>query len=372
MYAQTKKLFKIPEPNDYAEDIFTIISQPIMQKIYKIYDEVSYSIREFLNKEGFQEYKAVIIGPVTDPGIRGAKQISFDYYGREYKVMSSAILYKQLLSIANKKSGGKGKIYFFADNLRLEPLETANTDRHLVEFIQVDLEIYNADHHEAMGVAESLLCYVIDKMRKNEELKEIWECFKPYLASRGLKERKELKAFSKPFKRYTHKEAVDFLKDYITKNPEVLTTIKNFFGYEPKELSYNAEIPWEYEWLLSYLHEEPFFIHGYPRGSRGFYDREYSDKKGILMDFDLLYPEGYGEAASGAAREYEHAKIVRRMKETGERLDKYAWYLDFLKKYGAPTAGFGIGLERLVRYICCLPSVYLSVPTPKIPGIYSP
>src|SRR5579875_2315958 len=131
MYSKVEQQFKFPEPKDYADDIFKIVSNPLMQKIYKIYDLVSSYIREFLNKEGFQEYKAVIIGPVTDPGIRGAKQVSIDYNGREYKIMSSAILYKQLLSIANKSAGGSGKIYFFADNIRLEPLETASTDRHL-------------------------------------------------------------------------------------------------------------------------------------------------------------------------------------------------------------------------------------------------
>ncbi|HLI46317.1 MAG TPA: asparagine synthetase A [Geobacterales bacterium] len=372
MYSKVEQQFKFPEPKDYADDIFKIVSNPLMQKIYKIYDLVSSYIREFLNKEGFQEYKAVIIGPVTDPGIRGAKQVSIDYYGREYKIMSSAILYKQLLSIANKSAGGSGKIYFFADNIRLEPLETASTDRHLAEFIQVDLEIFGADHHEAMNVAERLLSYVIERVKSREELKEIWNYFEPYRLSRGLKSRKSLKEFNPPFKRYTHKEAVDFLADYLSSHKEILDEMKKLFGYKPKELSYSSEIPWEYEWLMSYLHSEPFFIHDYPRGSRGFYDREYPDKLGLLMDFDLLYPEGYGEAASGAAREYELSKVVQRMKETGEKLEKYAWYLDFLKKYSAPTAGFGIGLERLVRYICGLPSIYLSIPTPKIPGVYSP
>jgi len=372
MYSKTEEYFKIPEPQDYVEDIFKVVSHPIMQKIYKIYDIISNLIREYLNKEGFQEYKAIIIGPVTDPGIRGAKQVSFDYYGREYKIMSSVILYKQLLSIANKKAGGNGKIYFFADNIRLEPLETASTDRHLVEFIQVDLEIYGGDHHDAMKVAENLLNYVISKIKDYEELKEIWKYFERYRSSRGLKERQSLKTFSLPFKRYTHREAIDLLIDYLDSNKEIRNEMKKMFGYEPKQLSYNSEIPWEYEWLMSYLHSEPFFIYDYPRGSRGFYDREYPDRPGLLMDFDLIYPEGYGEAASGAAREYEFTKVVQRMKETGEKLEKYAWYLEFLKKYSAPTAGFGIGLERLVRFICGLPSIYLTVPAPKIPGIYSP
>jgi asparaginyl-tRNA synthetase len=360
-------------PEAYVKDIASIVRHPIMQKVYEMYDKISEAIREYLNGQGFLEYPSPIIGPVTDPGIRGAKQATIDYYGREYKIMSSAILYKQLLSIGRKLSGKPGKIYFFAYNVRLEPVETANTDRHLSQFIQVDLEIADANHFDAMEVAEGLLLHVIKRMKEYEsELKDIWEFFKPYLEARGLKPRSELKIPEKPFKKYTHKEAVKFLEDYIKEHPEVLKDMEKMFGYKPKKLSYDAEIPWEYEWLISYLHDEPFFIHDYPKGSRGFYDKEYTDKPGILMDFDMLFPEGYGEAASGAAREYELRKVIARMKETGESIEKYEWYLKFLQKYGSQTAGFGIGLERTVRYICGLPSIYLAIPYPKIPGIYSP
>ena len=100
-----------------------------------------------------------------------------------------------------------------------------------------------------------------------------------------------------------------------------------------------------------------------------FYDREYEDKKGYLMDFDLLFPHGYGEAISGAAREYDHRKVIPRMKESGESLGKYKWYLDFLQlQHGKPTAGFGF-LERTVRYFCALPSIMMALPYPKIPQL---
>ena len=90
------------------------------------------------------------------------------------------------------------------------------------------------------------------------------------------------------------------------------------------------------------------------------------------MDFDMIFPFGYGEAISGAAREYEIRKVIPRMKESGESLQKYQWYLEFLKKYGRPTAGFGIGLERTVRYFCALPSVFLALPYPRVPGVHTP
>jgi len=357
----------IPKPMDYERDIFEVISREEIQTIFKVTQLVSKSIREFLESKGFLEFVPPIIGPVTDPGIRGAKQAEIDYYGRPYKVMSSAILYKQLLAMSSET----GKIFFFSPNIRLEPVESATTGRHLAEFIQVDLEVRGADHFEVMKIAEEMIVHVLKDMKKFEH--EIKKCWEKFLINDGLlKKRTEIKIPSLPFKRYSHREAVELIKETIEKNPEILEEIKKLFGTTPKKLDEKSEIPWEYEWLLSKMHEEPFFIYDYPKGSRGFYDREYKDKPGILMDFDLIAPEGYGELISGAAREYELEKVIERMKESGEPIQKYDWYLRFLKEHGGPTAGFGIGLERFVRFITGAPSVYLVRPYPKIPGIYTP
>lgn len=363
-----------PTLEQFQLDPVSIISQPIMQKVYQMYDRISRSIREYLSDiEDFLEFKPPLIGPVTDPGIRGAKQVEIEYYGKDYKFMSSAILYKQLLALSRKRAGFPGNIYFFADNLRLEPMETANTDRHLVEFIQVDLEIADADHFKAMEVAEGLVQHIHVKSKTYmDDIKQIWDHFEEASSERGLVPRTDITIPTTPFKKYTYKELVEFLQDYISSHPESIKQIESQFGIKTKSLSIHEELPWEYEWLASSLHTEPFFIYDYPKGSRGFYDREYDDKSKTLMDFDLIFPHGYGEAISGAAREYRIEKIIPRMKETGENIKKYEWYLKFLKEYGQPTAGFGIGLERTVRYICGLPKIYMSLPYPKIPGVYNP
>ena len=357
-----------------TSDIGQIIADPAMQRVYEAYDKVSQSMRSYLSgQEGFLEFKPPLIGPVTDPGTRGAKQTEIEFYGKNYKFMSSGILYKQLLAINRQKAGYPGRIYFFADNLRMEPLETANTDRHLAEFIQVDLEIVDADHFDAMEVAEGLVRNVYKDMSKHEDLlKPIWSKFEDSWGPRGLTPRTEIKVPSKQFKKYEFEEAVAILQSHIDENPTVISEIEERFKIKVNTLRPDMELPWEYEWLLSSMHDEPFFIHDYPRGARGFYDREYEDKKGYLMDFDLLFPHGYGEAISGAAREYDHRKVIPRMKESGESLGKYKWYLDFLHKHGKPTAGFGIGLERTVRYFCALPSIMMALPYPKVPGVFNP
>jgi asparaginyl-tRNA synthetase len=292
------------------------------------------AMREYLDSQGFTEVLAPIVGPVTDPGIRGAKQATVNFYSYEYKVMSSAILYKQYMAAS------LGKMYFLSPNIRLEPLDSAYTGRHLAEFYQLDLEIHGASYKDAMRVAEELLYHTLKRV--SEEYGRLLE----------EKLGRSLVAYKPPYKRLTYPEAVRLARELGCRQPM------------------GTEIRWECEKILSAYIGEPFFIMGYPRGARGFYDREDPSRPGVLLDFDLLYPEGFGEAASGAEREYEPARIVARMRETGEDPAKYKWYLEMLRElYPLKTAGFGIGVERLVRYICGLRGVWEARPYPKIPGI---
>ncbi len=341
-HPSVRQLESMTSREGYLEELKNLLSRSYRlvrderyKVVYRMQAELLAAIREYLDSRGFVELLPPIIGPVTDPGIRGAKQVTVDFYGSEYKVMSSAILYKQMMATT------LGKIYFASPNVRLEPPETVYTGRHLVEFVQVDVEVAGADYRDAMNLAEELLCHVIKRVREERYME---------LELLG----RELPAFSPPFKRYTHAEAVDILRN---------------LGFKT---SRSTEIPWEGEKILSGLHDEPFFIYNYPRGARGFYDREDPEKPGILRDFDMLYPEGFGEAISGAEREYTSEKVLERMRETGENPVKYKWYLEMLRDGVEPSAGFGIGVERLTRFVCGLEAVWMARPYPKLPGIYSP
>lgn len=314
---------------------FRYIKMPKMRNILAIQDEVLSSLRDFLRREGFVEILAPIIGPVTDPGIRGAKQVSIDFYGHSFKIMSSMILYKQMAV------SSLGKIFSLSPNVRLEPEESLATMRHLSEFRQLDLEVAEASYMEAMDLGERMLTYVIRRIKRNcsEEL--------AYL-------KRSLRTPSLPFKKISHREAVDLL---LSK------------GYSVKQ---GEEIPWDAEVALSSMFDSPFWICDFPLTARGFYDREDPNRSGILRDFDLIYPEGYGEAISGGEREYLFEKVIKRMKARGDDLDDYGWYLEMLKEGVSSSAGFGIGIERLTRYICGLEKIWEAVPFPKLPGIASP
>jgi len=317
------------------ERSYRTVRERRMQIVLRIQATACRGAREWLNNHGFLEILPPIIGPVTDPGIRGAKQASINYYGREYKVMSSAILYKQMLI------AGIPKMYFFSPNVRLEPIESAQTGRHLVEFVQLDVEEAGVSYEGAMETAESLLAYIIAYVisHAKAELEELGRSLQP---------------FRRPFRRITHAEVVEILRSH------------------GERVNPNAEIPWPLEEKLSRIIGEPFFIMDYPKGSRGFYDKEDQARPGILRDFDLLYPEGYGEAASGAEREYEFSRILARMRETGENPAKYGWYLEMLREGVPASSGFGIGVERLTRYLCGLSAIWEARPYPKVAGVYSP
>jgi len=307
----------------------------LLRDVLKTQDTIMSAIRDFLHEKDFTEILAPIIGPVSDPGIRSAKQVSIDYYGVEYKLMSSMILYKQMAICAIER------IYSLSPNIRLEPVATIATGRHLSEFRQMDLEVAHATYHDTMGLAEELLCYVtkIVLMQREEELEALG---------------RTLSVPSLPFKRIEYKDALRKV---------------NSIGHR---IQFGNEIPWDAEAEISRQYPEPFFITDYPAHARGFYYLEHEDRPGFLRDFDLIYPEGYGEAASGGEREHTYERIISRMRSTGEDPARYGWYIRMLKKGIPPSAGFGIGLERLTRYLCGLEKVWEATPFPKVPGVISP
>ncbi|MET7300354.1 asparagine synthetase A [Embleya sp. NPDC005575] len=295
--------------------------------------------REFLRAGGAVEMSHPIIGPVTDPGSRGAKQADIDYYGHQYKLMTSAILYKQASLLAFDR------IFLVAPNVRLEPIETSSTHRHLTEFRQIDVEVAGANRDDAMALAEGVVRHAVTKV--------LVEC----AADLAILDRDPavLEAFIRePFARVPHGEVVRRLRSG---------------GYPQAP---GTEIEWEAEELISRDASAPFFIAGYPKGSRGFYDKESTAEPGTLLNFDLIAPESCGELCSGSEREFEYAKIITRMRETGENPSKYAWYLDVVRNGIPASAGFGIGVERLTRWVAGLDSVWQATAFPKLAGVVSP
>ncbi|MER5705612.1 asparagine synthetase A [Micromonospora sp. NPDC002296] len=307
--------------------------------VMRVQGGVLTATRRLLAQEGFVEILPPIIGPVTDPGIRGSKQIDVDYYGHRYRLMTSAILYKQAALLSHDK------IFCVASNVRLEPPETASTQRHLAEFHQIDVEMAGASRAEAMELAERVVVNATEHV-VGTMLVDLEELGRDVAGLAAMS--------TESFTHVSHAEAVKMLHNE---------------GYRQAETS---ELSWEGEAALSAIIGKPFFVTDYPKGSRGFYDRESRESPGVLRNFDLIAGEGYGELASGGEREADYARIVMRMRETAENPSKYGWYLEMMRRGVPASAGFGIGLERLVRYICGLESTWEASAFPKLPGIVSP
>jgi asparaginyl-tRNA synthetase len=320
-------------------DVHQHLRDPGTRNVLRIQHETLGAVREYLSGEGFLEMLPPVIGPVTDPGIRGSKQVDVDYYGHRYRLMTSAILYKQASLLA------ADRIFCIAPNVRLEPPETAGTGRHLVEFHQIDVELAHADRDQAMAVAEGLLRSVVDRVRERCSAE---------LEAMGRDSGAFADLLANEFPRESHAEAVGQL-------------IESGYPQSP-----DAEIAWPAEVVLSRKASRPFFLTDYPKGCRGFYDQEDPDRPGVLRSFDLIAPEGYGELCSGGQRESDYRRVVVRMRETGENPAKYGWYLQMLKEGVPSSAGFGIGLQRLVRYLAGLDSVWQASAFPKLAGIVSP
>ncbi|MEO3787300.1 asparagine synthetase A [Actinocorallia sp. B10E7] len=312
---------------------------PALRSAMLVQQEALHAAREFLRDHGFVELLPPLMGPVTDPGARGAKPIDVDYYGHPYKLMTSAYLYKQV------SLRGFERLFFIAPNVRIEPPETATTGRHLVEFHQIDVEIAGASREEAMETASGLLKHVVTR---------VCERVPGVLRDLGREPGFFAGLLAAPFDVLTHAEAVARLRG------------------QGHPQSPDAEIDWVGERTLSEQTDRPFFITDYPKGSRGFYDRENAHAPGTLRNFDLIAHGGYGELVSGSERESDYATMIARMRESAENPAKYDWYLRNVKD-GIPFgSGFGMGVERLVRFLTGLDAVWKVSAYPKLPGVVAP
>jgi asparaginyl-tRNA synthetase len=305
------------------------LTEPIM----RIHSCASFQFGKFLREKGFLEIRPPILSTLTDPGTRGAGCATIDFYGKPYRVTTSMILHKQMAMTALEK------VFSFSPNIRLEPVEAALTGRHLAEFTQLDLESAFTSRAEITALAEEMISVAIAAVKK--------ECGSE-LEALGRK----LKVPKTPFRRISYSEALLMAEEGGLK-ADVL-----------------KELDWESEKLLSEKLGGFFWIYDYPPKSRGFYDRR--GEGDFLVDFDLMYPGGFGEAISGSEREFVPEKVKERMLETGLEPAHFDWYFEMLEAGVPPSAGFGLGIERFIRYVCGLEAVWQAASFPKVPGVHSP
>jgi len=290
-----------------------------LKHVLQVKSEIMRAAREYLRSRGFVEILPVILSRVTDPLHHETYDGTVDYYGRPYTLTKSMILHKQ---IALRTAP---RIFAFSPNVRMEPEERAPLRRYLAEFVQLDLEVRGASRDEVIEIGEGLFVAVMRSVRENCAAE---------LAALG----RELPVPETPFDRITYQEAV-------------------------------ARFGEDYDDPLSSSLSAPAWLIDFPRAVREFYDREDPARPGVLLDMDLIYPEGYGEALSGGEREHTLPHILRRLKQDGIPPERFSAYLRFVEEGLPASAGFGIGIERLTRYVCNLDHIKEARLFPKVPGV---
>jgi len=276
------------------------------------------AIHDYMYENGVVQAMPIILSPETDPLNHPHFEARVEYYGKKLTMTSSMILHKQL-SLLND---GIDKIYFMSPNVRLEKAELRETGRHLFEFTQVDIELKDKTKDDFIRLTDGMISAVYGNVLKScrDELKAL---------------NRELKPPKLPLKVY---ESEDLKKE---------------FGDD-------------FEKMASEKATDPFWILNF---RREFYDREDKDRRGYFHNYDVFWPEGYGEALSGGEREYEHEEIVRKMHERKTDMRKYHTYLKISGQGLIPkTVGGGLGIERMVRFLTGQKHIRDVSMFPRVPG----
>ncbi len=277
---------------------------------------------DYFQDKGFTQLLPVMLSPITDPlgpdpNSSVIKTGEIEYCGQKLQLMQSMILHKQIAI-----SKGLDKIFILSPNIRLEHPKRMKSGKHLFEFTQLDFEIKDAKMTDVFELMEEYYSklFIHLKKTKSKELK---------ILKRVLPEMKL------PFPKLHTRELIEKFGEY----------------WELKASKY-YKIPF---WAISHKRE--------------FYDKSDPKKSGEYFNYDLVYPEGFGEALSGGERDHEYKILMKKIKDHKLDQKKYEYYIK-LAKAGKlkPTAGAGFGIERLTRFVCGLKHVGEVQLFKRIPG----
>ncbi|MDX2138626.1 MAG: amino acid--tRNA ligase-related protein, partial [Chloroflexota bacterium] len=276
--------------------------------------------------------------PIITPaaGEETTTLFEIDYHGDPAFLAQTGQLYNEANMMAF------GKVYAFSPSFRAEK---SKTRRHLQEFWHLEPEAAFLSLEELMEVEEQMISYAVERVldKHRQELAII---------ERDVAKLENIKA---PFARISYDEGIERLQKLAaeTSDPEQKDLLK---------IEWGEDFGSPHETALAEMFDRPVFVYHYPTAIKAFYMQPVADRPEVCRSVDLLAPEGYGEICGGSERISDAELIEQRVSTIGIGREAYAWYLD-LRKYGSvPHAGFGLGLERVVTWLCGLPHVRESVP----------
>jgi asparaginyl-tRNA synthetase len=366
--------------------------------ILRIRHTLIHAIREFFDSHGF----TLIDTPILVQGAGEDAQTLFpvQYFDEKAFLAQTGQLYLESACMA------LGKVYCFGPTFRAEK---SKTRRHLTEFWMVEPEVAFAELGDVMQLAEDMVCDIVSAVlsKHEEDLKILERDIEP------------LRKVQKPFNRMTYSDAAQTLrstetadwlnselerdKDRLNKMIAELQAMENKVEtskaalkdelqarvHELREEVRDLEedirnrpdhikLAQSFEWgkdlggsdetIISRRSDRPVFVTHYPRQAKAFYMKRSNEDERVVNNMDLLAPEGYGEIIGGSQREDDLDVLVGAIKEKGLNPEDYSWYLD-LRRYGSvPHGGFGLGIERMLTWLCGLKHVRETIPFPRTMG----
>ena len=295
--------------------------------IARVRHEVIQAIRDFFYERGFVLVDTPIL--TGSIGEHAGTLFSTDYFdlGKAYLAQTGQ-LYVEAAAAA------LGKVYCFGPTFRAEK---SKTRRHLTEFWMVEPEVAWNDSDANMRLQEDFVSYIVRRCleRRRPELAELERDLAP------------LEACIPPYHRISYTDAVEKLKGL------------------GADIEWGRDLGGDDETLLTRQFDRPVMVYNYPRAVKAFYMKENPADPRTVLNNDMLAPEGYGEIIGGSQREDDYDKLRDRIRAEGLPEEAYAWYLD-LRKYGTFVhAGFGLGVERTVAWICGIPHIREAIAFPR-------
>ncbi|MBD3228510.1 MAG: asparagine--tRNA ligase [Candidatus Lokiarchaeota archaeon] len=296
-----------------------------MRAIMRIRAGIIRFAREWFNKNQFVEVSTPMLITAACEG--GATLFNLKYFDSEAYLTQSSQLYLEALIYS------LGKVYVIAPSFRAEKSRTV---RHLAEFWHLESEQPFCDNFQNMKYQEGLITYICKRAKEQYE-KEF----------KFLKRDPKVLDIEPPFPRLKYDEAIEILHEKGVK------------------IDWGEDLGTEEERVLTIDRRMPIFVYNYPKDLKGFYHKPDENDDRIVNCADLLAPEGHGEIIGGGQRIHDKQELIKRIKEENLNPNDYEWYID-LRRYGTvPHSGFGLGIERIIKWICGLEHIRDAITFPR-------
>ncbi len=301
--------------------------------ILRVRAEIIKAARDFFDENGFTLTDPPILTPAACEGT--STLFPVNYFEEQAFLTQSGQLYIEATAMA------LGKVYSFGPTFRAEK---SKTRRHLTEFWMVEPEVAYAELDDLMDLAEGLISFIVKRCleRRRGDLQIIG------------RDVSKLEKVESPFPRITYDDAVQMLLEAHAK------------GALENKFEWGGDLGSPDETYISSQFEKPVMVHRYPAKVKAFYMEPDPQRPDLALCVDVLAPEGHGEIIGGSQRMASYDLLVQRIHEHGLPEEAFKWYLD-LRKFGSvPHGGFGMGIERVVGWICGLEHVRETIPFPRM------